>query len=388
MTDEYGRERQAEVYVTGTLTGEVPSVPPRYEDLRERAREALSPEAFAYVDGSAGAERTARNNREAFDRWRIVPRPCRGVAERDLSVELFGAEWPAPVALAPVGVQSIVHDEAELATAGAAATLGLPFACSSVSSAPMADVADATGSAPAWFQLYPSADPDLSASLLRRAEAAGYSAVVITVDTPTMGWRERDLARAYLPFLDAEGVVNYFEDPAFRAGLDAPPEEDEMAAVQHFLDVFGDVSLEWDDIEDLAASTDLPVVVKGVLHPDDARRAAAFADGVVVSNHGGRQVDAALPALEALPAIAEEVGDEVTVLFDSGIRRGADAFVALCLGAEAVLLGRPYVYGLALAGEDGVREVCRNLLADLDLTLALAGRTSVSGLGRSALAER
>lgn len=389
MTEEpnYGRPRQAEVYLAGTLAGQTPDIPPRYAALEAAAEEALSPEAHAYVAGSAGGESTADANRRAFDEWRLVPRPLRDVSSRDLSVELFGREWPAPVGLAPIGVQGILHDDGERPAARAAATLGLPFVVSSVSSVPLETLADELEGAPAWFQLYPSADRDVSASLLDRAESAGYGAIVVTVDTPTMGWRERDLEQGYLPFLEAEGVTNYFGDPAFRDGLDAPPEDDQNAAVQHFLDVFGDTSFTFEDLAFVREQTDLPLIVKGVLHPDDAERALEHADGVVVSNHGGRQVDRAVPALEMLPDVVDAVGDGAPVLFDSGIRRGADAAVALALGADAVLLGRPYAYGLALAGEAGVMEVCRNLLADLDITLALAGYRSLAELDRDALSR-
>ena len=383
----YGRARQAEVYLSGTLAGQTPDVPPRYAALEAAAEAALSPAAYAYVAGSAGGESTADANRAAFDRWRLVPRPLRDTSSRDLSVELLGRERPAPVALAPIGVQSILHDDAELPAARAASTLGLPFAASSVSSVTMEAIAEALDGAPGWFQLYPSADREVSASFLERAETAGYEAVMVTVDTPSMGWRPRDLEQGYLPFLEGEGVANYFSDPAFRDGLDAPPEADRNAAVQHFLDLFGDAAFGVDDLAWLRERTDLPLVVKGVLHPDDAVAALEHADGVVVSNHGGRQVDRAVPALEQLPSVVDAVGDEAPVLFDSGIRSGADAAVALALGADTVLLGRPYAYGLAVAGEAGVREVCRNLLADLDLTLALTGHRSVDELGRGSLSR-
>ncbi len=392
MSDEnspsYGRERLVEVFTQGMLADQPPNLPPSYETLEAAAREALDPAAYAYVAGSAGAGRTADANRAVFSRWRLVPRMLRDVSSRDLSVELFGRTYPAPVALAPVGVQSIFHEDGELASARAAADLGLPFAASSVSSEPLEEIAAATGDAPAWFQLYWSSDRELTASFVERAADAGYEAIVVTVDTPVMGWRERDVEQGYLPFLDGEGVANYFSDPVFRETLAEPPEDDPDAAVMRFLDVFGDASLTWDDLEWLCERTDLPVVVKGIVHPDDAELALeAGVDGIVVSNHGGRQVDDAVPALEALPPVVERVDGRVPVLFDSGIRRGADALTALALGAEMVLLGRPYVYGLAIDGEDGVREVCRNVLADLDLTLALTGHTTVADVDRSILVD-
>ncbi|SFB68174.1 isopentenyl-diphosphate delta-isomerase [Halobiforma haloterrestris] len=391
--NEYGRERLVDVYTQGMLADRRPTLPPRFEDLEAAAEETLEPEAFAYVAGSAGAERTERENREAFSRWRIVPRMLRDVADRDLSVELFGQRYPAPVGLAPIGVQSILHEEGELASARAAADLGLPFVASSAATEPMEEVAEAVGDGPAWFQLYWSSNRDLTRSFVERAEAAGYGALVVTVDTPVISWRERDVEQAYLPFLDAEGVGNYFTDPVFEELVGGDPAENEDAAVMQFVDVFGDASLTWDDLEWLAGLTDLPILVKGIVHHEDAVLALeSGADGVIVSNHGGRQVDNALPAIEALPRVVDALEREgygdAPVLFDSGIRRGADAVVALALGAEMVFLGRPYAYGLAIDGEDGVGAVCRNFLADLDLTMGLSGRESVAELDPSLLVER
>lgn len=387
-SEPFGPKRQREVFAGGMLADQTPDLPTSPERLADLARESLSPEAHAYVAGSAGSEDTADENRRAFDRWRIVPRMLRDVSERDLSVELFGRTLPVPVVLAPIGVQSIVHEDGELATARAAADLDVPLVLSSASSETMEDVADELGDTLCWFQLYWSADRDVTASFLSRAADAGYEAIVVTLDTPVMGWRERDVDHAYLPFLDGEGVANYLSDPAFRDSLDSPPEDDVSAALWQFTEVFGDPSLSWDDLEFLREHTDLPIVLKGILHPDDAREAVERGvDGLVVSNHGGRQVDGAIGALDALPGVVDAVDDEVPVLFDSGIRRGADAVRAIALGADAVMLGRPYVYGLAIAGEDGVREVLRNFLADLDLTLALSGHTSFDDVTRSTLRE-
>ena len=383
--DQPGPERQTEVYMEG-MADVTPDLPVSFADLEAAALEAMDDEAYGYVAGAAGGETTASHNREAFDRWRIVPRMLRDVSERDLSVDLFGRDLRVPALLAPIGVLSIVHDEGELAVARAAADLDLPFVLSSASSETLEDVADAAPETPKWFQLYWSTDRDVAASFVDRAERAGYEAVVVTVDTPMLAWRERDVADAYLPFLDGEGIANYLSDPAFRARLDVPPEDNEFVAIREFVEIFGDPSLTWDDLTWLRERTDLPLVVKGLLHPEDARLAVEHgADGVVVSNHGGRQVDRAVAALEMLPEVVDEVGEEATVLFDSGIRRGADALIALALGAEAVLYGRPYAYALALDGEDGVREHCRNFLADLDLSLGLSGRASVDELDREYL---
>jgi len=388
MPEDYGYERQVEVYTRQRATGETPEFPVAYEDLKEAAEAELTHEAYAYVAGGAGGEETKRENRRAIERWRIRPRMPRDLTGRSLETEILGTEFLAPVMLAPVGVQSIIDEDGELATAAARET-GIPFAHSTAASEPMERVAKELGETPGWFQLYWSADDDLTASLLDRAEAAGYEAVVVTLDTPLLGWRERDIGLGYLPFMEGEGIANYLEDPVFREMLDADPEENPDAAVTQFLDVFSDASHTWEDLEALAASTDLPVVVKGVLHPDDADLALEHgADGVVVSNHGGRQVDGSVAAADALPEVVDRVGEDVPVLFDSGVRRGGDAVRALALGADAVLLGRPYVYGLALGGREGVEAVVENFLADLDLTVALAGATDVDGIDRSVLRER
>jgi isopentenyl diphosphate isomerase/L-lactate dehydrogenase-like FMN-dependent dehydrogenase len=326
-------------------------------------------------------------NREAFARHRIVPRVLRDVAERDLSTTVLGTKMPAPLMLAPIGVQKVIDEEGELATARAAAAVGVPMIASTAAHFSLERIAEAGGEAPRWFQLYWPNDPELLESLIRRAEAAGYGAIVLTVDTFIPGWKPRDLQQAWLPFLNQMGVANYFEDPVFRAHLESDPEEDPGAATGHFLGVQANPSLSWEDLGRLRELTSLPIVVKGIQHPDDAREAAdRGADGIVVSNHGGRQVDGAIGSLDALPPIAEAVGGEIAVLFDSGVRNGSDVFKALALGADAVCLGRPYVWGLALGGQAGVEAVLRMVLAELDLTMALSGYTRPEQLGPEALA--
>lgn len=384
MTEQFANY-QFELYFQG-LAGETPSVPIAYADLERRARDVLDDGAYGYVAGGAGSEDTMRANLEAFRRWRIVPRMLRDVAERDLTTRLLGLDLPAPVLLAPVGVQSIVHPDAEVAVARAAASVGVPFVLSTVSSRPLEEVAEAAGDAPRWFQLYWPGEPDLTVSFLERAEQAGYSAVVVTLDTKLLAWRPRDLALAYLPFLHGEGLANYAFDPVFRAPLEVAPEDDVQAAVLRWAGVYMNHGATWDDLAFVRAHTSLPVLVKGVLHADDAVRAVdAGMDGVVVSNHGGRQVDGALASLDALPAVVDAIDGRVPVLLDSGVRTGADAVKALALGAQAVLLGRPYVWGLAVGGEDGVRQVVRGFLAELDLTLALSGYRSAAELTPDAL---
>ncbi len=310
----------------------------------------------------------------------------RDVAVRDLTTSPFGSEWPAPLALAPVGVQTIVHPDGELAAARAASRLGVPITAGTVASHTMEAIAEELGETPGMFQLYWPNDPELAESFVTRAEAAGYEALVVTVDNAFPGWKPRDLQNAYLPAIEGIGMANFFSDPVFRSKLDKPPEEDTGAAIGQFIGVFGNPSLTWSDLDWLRARTSLPILLKGVLHPDDAREARdRGVEGVVVSNHGGRQVDGAIPSLDALPAIADAVGEELKILLDSGIRSGADAFKALALGADAVLLGRPYLWGMALEGADGVEKVLNHVLAELDLTLGLSGFTSPDQLSPEVL---
>ncbi|MGH3962217.1 MAG: alpha-hydroxy-acid oxidizing protein [Pseudonocardiaceae bacterium] len=365
-----------EIYLRG-LAGERPDLPMTADGLEAAARGVLPAEAFSYVAGGASTERTVTANREAFARWRIVPRMLRGITERDLSTTVLGTPMPAPVLTAPVGALGLVHPDADLAVTRAAAALGLTSVLSTVSSTTLEDVAAAAPDAHRWYQLYWPRDHELAESLVGRAEAAGYRAIVATVDTWALGWRPRDLELANLPFLRAEGIANYLSDPVFRSRLDAPPEESAQAmqaAVRSWVELFGNPALSWSDLSLLRQWTRLPVLIKGICHPDDARAALDHGvDGVVVSNHGGRQVDGARAALDCLPGVAAAVGGRAPVLLDSGIRCGADVLIALALGAHAVLLGRPWVYGLGLAGQRGVAHVLRAVLADLDLALALAG---------------
>ncbi len=375
-----------EIYARG-LGGETPPIPVSIEELERRAIAAMEPRAADYVGAGAGGEDTIRANLEAFRRRRIVPRMLRDVSVRDLSTTVLGTALPAPLMLAPIGVQKVVHPEGELATARAAAALGLPMIVSTASHFTLEEIAAAGGEGPRWFQLYWPDDPALLRSFVERAEAAGYGAIVVTVDTFIPGWKPRDLQQAWLPFLEGSGNANYMQDPVFRAGLERTPEEDLGAATGHYLGVLANPALSWDDLAQLRELTSLTILVKGIQHAEDAREAARRGvDGIVVSNHGGRQVDGAVASLEALPAVAEAVGGELAVLFDSGVRGGADVLKALALGADAVCLGRPFVWGLALDGQAGVEAVLKMVLAELDLTMALCGLTRPEEIGPELLA--
>jgi lactate 2-monooxygenase len=415
-----GLLRQTQVYVGG-ISGRRPRVPIDWERLEQAAERRMSADAFAYVAAGAGNERTVAANREAFDRWRIVPRMLRDVERRDTGVSLFGRRLPSPFLLAPVGVLELAHREADAAVARAARETGAPMVLSNQASRPMEEVSRILGDSPRWFQLYWSKSDELVESFVARAGACGCSAIVITLDTTILGWRSRDLERAYLPFLRGKGIAQYTSDPVFTRMLSeravAAPEQEPRpnlkalrtlieltraypggfletlrsgrgrAAVQRFVDVYSRPSLTWQQLPFVRERTDLPVLLKGILHPDDAARAVeAGADGIIVSNHGGRQVDGSIATLEALPGVVAAVGGRVPVLLDSGVRGGADAFKALALGASAVLIGRPYVYGLAIAGSAGVREVIENYVADFELTMGLAGCRAVSDISREALA--
>ena len=409
-----GRLRQMQIYVTGA-GGKRPAVPVAHDLLEQAAARKMTPQAAAYIIGGAGGEATMRANRAAFERRQIAPRVLRDVSSRDLSVTLFGRWHSAPILLAPVGVLEMVHPEADLAVARAAAAEGVGYVFSNQASMPMERAAGAIGNASRWFQLYWSSDDDFVRSVVGRAERCGCEAIVVTLDTTLLGWRPRDLDMAYLPFLRGLGLAQYLSDPVFRTKIPASPPDTGVkpagldivstalslrrkgkefglsmqqmrAAVAHFTATYSRPDLKWSDIARLRGLTKLPILLKGIRHADDARLAREHGvDGIVVSNHGGRQVDGEIATLDALPAVVAAAGG-LPVLLDSGIRSGSDVAKALALGAAAVLVGRPYVYGLALAGETGVREVIRNIVAEFDLTLALAGLTRASDLDTSLFA--
>ncbi|MEV6771061.1 alpha-hydroxy-acid oxidizing protein [Nocardia sp. NPDC051030] len=382
---------QNEIYLGG-LAGQVPALPITAAGLEARAREVLEPAAFDYVAGSSSAERTAAANLTAFEKYRLLPRMLRGASApgaRDLSIEVLGTRLAAPILTAPIGVLGLLHERGETVVADVTRELGIGMVLSTAASSTIEEVGEAAGNW--WYQLYWPNDMELARSFVERAEKSGAAAIVVTVDTPAMGWRPRDLALGHLPFLQGKGIANYLSDPVFRAKLTAAPEEGEdamRAAILTWIGLFGNHGLRPADIHRLRDWTELPIAVKGVLHPDDARQCVdAGADAVIVSNHGGRQVDGAVAALDALPTIVATVGDRADVLFDSGIRSGADVMIALSLGAKAVLYGRPWAYGLGLAGRDGVRHALRCLLADFDAAMGLSGCTTLGDLSRTMLSS-
>jgi len=376
---------QDEIYLSG-LGGDKPILPANLSALEDLARQRMTAESFDYICGGAGSEDSVRENAAAFRRWRIVPRMLTDVSAADYSSTVLGTELAAPIMLGPVGVLKLAHPEGEVAVAKAAAAASVPMILSTSASCTIEDVAKANGDGQRWFQLYWPKDRDLAASLLRRARTAGFGVLVLTLDTRLLGWRPRDLDRAFLPFLRGIGNQNYFSDPVFVAGLPGQAADHQDAAILRWAELFGDASITWEDLPFLRDHWDGPIVLKGIQSPGDAKRAAdAGMDGIVVSNHGGRQVDGGIAALDALPPITAAVGSALTVLFDSGIRSGADVLKALALGARAVLIARPYVYALALAGEDGVRHVLRALRQEFELTMQLSGYASLAELGQDAL---
>jgi lactate 2-monooxygenase len=377
-----GTQVQNEIYVSGDSPW-----PIGVDDWEARAAEVLAPGPLGYIAGGAGSEETMRANIEAFARRRLRPRMLTGHAQRELGMEVLGTPAPFPFLLAPVGVLSIAHPDGEIAPARAAAAARVPFVLSTAASHSIEEIAEAMGDAPRWFQLYWVTDRDVVASLVRRAEAAGYAAIVVTVDTLVLGWRPRDLRNAYLPFRQGEGIAQFTSDPVFRSRLAVAPEEDPLVAAGTMLSMFPNLGLRWDDLAWLREVTSLPLLVKGVLTAEDARRARdAGADAIVVSNHGGRQVDGAVASLDALVEVRGALGADMAVLVDGGIRTGADVVKSLALGADAVLVGRPYVYALAVGGTDGVAAYIEQLAAETDVTLALIGAPSLMELDESWIA--
>ncbi|MBL8547780.1 MAG: alpha-hydroxy-acid oxidizing protein [Hyphomonadaceae bacterium] len=370
---QFGPETQGGVYLRG-LSGAQPEIPTNFTGLEAAARKKMTPEAWAYTAGSAGLETGADANRAAFNRFPIAQRMLGGAGTRNLGCEIFGARVAAPVFSSPIGVLEMMHPEADLAVARAMSALNLPMIISSQASTPMEKIAEANGDGPRFYQLYWGKSDALAESFVKRAGAIGCRAIFITLDTLVLGWRPRDLDLGFSPFLRGQGIAQYTSDPVFRGMLSQTPEENPLGAAIQFTQLFSDPSVDWKRIAKIRSWTKLPVVLKGIIRADDALKAVSEGyDGVMVSNHGGRQVDGAIGALDAFAQVSAAVKGKAKLFFDSGIRCGADIFKALALGADAAGVGRPYVYGLALGGDQGVKTVMEYLLAELDITMALNG---------------
>ena len=376
---------QNEIYLGG-LRGLKPRLPVDYAGLEMRARAAMPSSVLTYVQGGCGDEQTQDVNAQAFSHWGLVPRMMVDCTVRDLSVEMFGLKLPSPLFLSPIGVIGLCAQDGQgdLATARAAAATQVPMVASTLSNDPLEAVADALGGGTGFFQLYTPRDTALAESLVHRAEAAGFKAIVVTLDTWLTGWRPRDLNESNFPQLRGHALANYVSDPHFRAALDRPPEDDPAAVVGRWASIFGK-TLTWSDLPWLRSLTKLPLILKGICHPDDARRAIdGGVDAIYCSNHGGRQANGGIAAIDMLPDIVAASGT-TPVLFDSGIRSGSDVVKALALGATAVGVGRPYVYGLALDGQDGVAHVLRCILAEADLLMAVDGYPAIADLKAAGL---
>jgi lactate 2-monooxygenase len=417
-------DRQRDIYTRG-ISGQKPSIPLNWQALQQTAQRAMSKRAWAYIAGGAGHAHTVSRNELGFGKWQIVPQMLRDVSVRDTSIALLGKRYASPFVLCPIGVLEMAHPQADLAVAKAAAALNIPYIFSNQASVPMETCAAAMGNAPRWFQLYWSKSDELSLSLVKRAEQCGCDALVITLDTTLLGWRTADLDLAYLPFLEGKGIAQYTSDPVFNqllrqtdtnaAAPVAPLKPrltwrtlqtmlgllwrypqgsflknlqsgEALRAVRQFINIYSRPSLTWENLSFLRQHTRLPILLKGILQPLDAQKALDYGmDGIVISNHGGRQVDGAVSTIEMLPDIAQTIAGRIPIIIDSGIRGGADAFKALALGATAVGIGRPYCYALAIAGEQGVSELLANYRADFELTMGLAGCKNIAEINSSLL---
>ena len=381
MTDE-GTKYQTKIF-TGVENRKLPQ---SVDEWMERARSTLTKDAWDYLEGGAGDEDTVHENRSAFKKWRIRPRYLKDVSKRTMEAEFLGQNRESPFILAPIGVQSILHKDGEIASARAAAKMNMPFILSTVSSITMEEIVKKSPEGEKWLQLYPAKDKNIIRSFIKRAEKAGYTAIVVTADTTMLGWRERDLNNAYLPFLRGEGLANFFSDPVFRRRLEKPPEEDLIKAIMEFISVYVNPFFSWEDFKEICSTTEIPVILKGITHREDVELAfKSGARAVVISNHGGRQVDGAISSLDALEEITGSGNLKGEILFDSGFRHAADALKAIALGASGILIGRPYAYALSVAGQEGIELYLEQVMAEMDLEMGLSGIKNLKELNRESL---
>ncbi len=375
-------------YQTTRYTGQDPyrEFPVSIEEWRSLARRRMREEAWGYLEGGAGSESTMAGNVDAYSKWKLRPRYLRDVSNRDISTEFLGSKEPTPFILAPIGVMSIINRDGEIAAANAAGKFGIPFVLSTVSSSSIEEVASKAPSTEKWFQLYPGKDMEIIKSMIRRSEKSGYNTLVVTVDTTMLGWRERDLRNEYLPFLKGEGIANYLTDDVFLSGLSHSPEDDINESIMKFLSVYVNPKFSWSDLKEIVKFTKLPVILKGISHPDDVETAIdSGVKGIVISNHGGRQVDGAISSIDSLAMVTDQGTVRADLFLDSGIRHAADAMKAVALGAKAVLLGRPYAYALAAGGQRGVEAYLNQITAEMDLQMGLAGFRSLNEIKRESV---
>lgn len=357
-----------------------------FDDLEKAVVDKIPAGPYGYVRSGAGGEESLRNNRNAFTKYSIVPRFLTDVSNPDTSIELFGKKHPTPFLFAPVGMNKMAHEYGELAVVRAAEKLEMPYIQSTVSSYSLEEVATVAPNHTKWFQLYWSTNEEIAYSMAVRAEAAGFEAIVLTVDTVMLGWREEDVRNQFSPLKLGLARGNYVNDPVFTASL---KDDSFEAYVEGVLANIFHPTLNWDNVRELKRRVNVPVLIKGILHPEDARLALEVGvDGIIVSNHGGRQLDGVIGSLDALPSIVEVAGGHVPVLLDGGVYRGIDALKALALGATAVCIGRPFVYGLAYAGEHGVYQVMQNLYNEFKVSMGLAGQRTIAGLRNVTLVRK
>lgn len=410
-----------EVYIRG-LAGRKSTIPFALEELERLAAVRLPKKAFDYIKTGSGRHRGVMNNRDGFDSFCIRPSMARGMDEIEMSANVLGTNLPIPFLFAPIGVLGMVHPHGDLEMANASRNNGVPMIISNQASYSIESIAHALGKSQRWFQLYFSKSYELVESLISRAENSGYQAIVLTLDTAILGWRTLDLDNAFLPFLYGKGIANYTSDPVFLNMLRAMPKggltnrsfnlsmissvleiyrqfpgglranigsDIPLRAVRKFIEIYSKTDLSWEDISWLRQKTKLPVILKGILRPEDAMKALDYGiDGIVVSNHGGRQIDQVISSVDALCAIKKVVPEEYPLILDSGVRTGTDVLISLALGAKAVLLGRPYVYALGIAGAAGVNAYVQQIAAEFEIVMRLCGISNIHQIDPSIVSRK